>query len=126
MSRFFHVCKVQGMGAGMLGSRKVGSQRSSEATTALIIPFQVEAYGPLFNDALRLFSGCSVPDVTDNVCGDEACTPGTVGYTCGERLKRKKQCCGRYRGGSFSLMEEPPAPVEQWYIPGTAFTTPTA
>ncbi|CAN0192791.1 unnamed protein product [Ectocarpus sp. 6 AP-2014] len=26
--------------------------------------------------------GCSVTNVTDNVCGEEACTPGPVGYTC--------------------------------------------
>ncbi|CAN0300003.1 unnamed protein product, partial [Ectocarpus sp. 6 AP-2014] len=26
--------------------------------------------------------GCSVANVTDNVCGEEACTPGPVGYTC--------------------------------------------
>ncbi|CAM9364466.1 unnamed protein product, partial [Pylaiella littoralis] len=26
--------------------------------------------------------GCSVADVTDNVCDEEACTPGPVGYTC--------------------------------------------
>ncbi|CAN0274037.1 unnamed protein product [Ectocarpus sp. 6 AP-2014] len=28
--------------------------------------------------------GCSVATVTDNVCGEEACTPGPVGYTCGK------------------------------------------
>ncbi|CAM9996955.1 unnamed protein product, partial [Ectocarpus sp. 4 AP-2014] len=27
--------------------------------------------------------GCSIPNVTDNVCGLAACTPGPVGYTCG-------------------------------------------
>ncbi|CAM9532219.1 unnamed protein product [Ectocarpus sp. 6 AP-2014] len=26
--------------------------------------------------------GCSVANVTDNVCDEEACTPGPVGYTC--------------------------------------------
>ncbi|CAM9120296.1 unnamed protein product [Ectocarpus sp. 13 AM-2016] len=26
--------------------------------------------------------GCSVPDVTDNLCGEGICAPGPVGYTC--------------------------------------------
>eukprot|EP00903_Cladosiphon_okamuranus_P015103 g13970.t1 len=26
--------------------------------------------------------GCSIPDVTRNVCGEETCTPGPDGYTC--------------------------------------------
>ena len=30
------------------------------------------------------FPGCSVANVTDNVCGEEACSPGPVGYTCGK------------------------------------------
>ncbi len=36
----------------------------------------------------RLLSGCSITGVTDNVCGDEACTPGEFGYTCGKRRER--------------------------------------
>lgn len=34
--------------------------------------------------------GCSIPDVTDNVCGEETCTPGPEGYTCGERTKARR------------------------------------
>ncbi|CAM9581474.1 unnamed protein product, partial [Scytosiphon promiscuus] len=26
--------------------------------------------------------GCDVPGVTENVCGEEKCTPGPVGYIC--------------------------------------------
>lgn len=26
-----------------------------------------------------------MPDVTDNLCGEETCTPGPVGYICGKR-----------------------------------------
>eukprot|EP00752_Nemacystus_decipiens_P014886 g13254.t1 len=26
--------------------------------------------------------GCSIPDVTGNVCGEQTCTPGPEGYTC--------------------------------------------
>ncbi|CAM9285931.1 unnamed protein product, partial [Pylaiella littoralis] len=29
---------------------------------------------------------CSVANVTDNVCDEEACTPGPVGYTCAPSL----------------------------------------
>lgn len=45
-------------------------QNTKSFTTELILPWT--------------FPGCSVANVTDNVCGEEACTPGPVGYTCGE------------------------------------------
>ena len=35
----------------------------------------------------ELLSGCSTASVT-NVCGDETCTSGPFGFTCGERLER--------------------------------------
>ena len=36
---------------------------------------------------VELLSGCSISGVTDNVCGEETCTAGEFGYTCGEQRK---------------------------------------
>ena len=45
----------------------------------------------LCNDVLSIFSGCSITDVTDNVCGQEMCLAGPEGYTCGgERTEPQK------------------------------------
>ncbi len=52
-----------------------------------------------------MFSGCSITGVTDNVCGDEVCTPGEFGYTCGER---RQQAPDKGREMPFGLI---PAPV---------------
>ncbi len=37
-----------------------------------------------------MFSGCAIPNVTENLCGEARCTPGEFGYTCGERTKTPK------------------------------------
>lgn len=39
------------------------------------------------NETLRTLPGCSIPGVVEDVCGQETCTPGPVGYTCGKRAK---------------------------------------
>ncbi|CAM9883592.1 unnamed protein product [Scytosiphon promiscuus] len=31
-----------------------------------------------------MLPGCPILNVTDDVCGEETCTPGAEGYTCGE------------------------------------------
>jgi len=38
----------------------------------------------------EILSGCSISGVTDNLCGDETCTPGEFGYTCGKRTSIRK------------------------------------
>ena len=36
--------------------------------------------------ALACLQGCSVAGVTENVCGEELCIPGSDGYICGKRI----------------------------------------
>ena len=39
----------------------------------------------------QLFLGCSITDVTDNVCGQETCLAGPEGYTCGGERAEAQQ-----------------------------------
>ncbi|CAB1102896.1 unnamed protein product [Ectocarpus sp. CCAP 1310/34] len=49
---------------------------------------------PPNTDVLRTFPGCSIEGVIDNVCGQEVCTPGDEGYTCGEITQARKATLG--------------------------------
>lgn len=83
-------CRHASFGRGVLAS----------LFPSMFVPTQLKATCPLRNDLLQSFSGCSIGNVIDNVCGQETCTPGPVGYTCGERTQARKVLCV----GSFRLI----------------------
>lgn len=66
-------------------ARKGGVFHRALTKTARFIKLRltVERRHTARNDVLLIFPGCSVANVT-NVCGEEICTPGPVGYTCGK------------------------------------------
>ena len=40
--------------------------------------------------------GCSVPGVTENVCGQKMCTSGPDGYTCGKRTMPSREAYSKH------------------------------
>ncbi|CAM9535892.1 unnamed protein product [Ectocarpus sp. 12 AP-2014] len=68
---------------GMFEDLTVLEELNLEDTPLECLPTVGNQSAIVFGGPFGTECGCSVPDVTENVCGEDVtCTPGPVGYTC--------------------------------------------